>query len=228
MRCGTTTVRSVRTRPLDGGPRPLPGGHPDARLRRADRPERGRQPAPDDDPRRLPRRRRALRHRLPVRRRRRRVRLDHAAAGRPDERRQGRRLDAPAADPRDRARSRPSRSVARGRLAAGAEEIMKVKIDALDMTVLRGGAADIGDVGQGPRLPAPARRARGPRLLRRAQPDLPRRRVRRRRGRRSAASRSATGRRSTSRSRPPTRGSRSGSSPSARPARSGSRPTSTC
>ena len=59
---------------------------------------------------------------------------------------------------------------------------MKVKIDALDITVLKGGAADIGDVGHGARLPAPARRARGPRLLRAAQPDLPRRGVRRRRG----------------------------------------------
>ena len=79
---------------------------------------------------------------------------------------------------------------------------MKVKIDALDITVLKGGAADDRQVGQGPRLPAPARRARGPRLLREAQPDLPRRGVRRRRGRRRAASRSATGRPSTSRSRP--------------------------
>ena len=35
-----------------------------ARLRRAHRPERGRQPAPHDDLRRLPRRRRALRHRF--------------------------------------------------------------------------------------------------------------------------------------------------------------------
>ena len=77
----------------------------DPRLRRAHRPERRGQPAPDDDVRRLPRRRGALRHGLPVRRRRRRVRLDHAAARRPVERREGRRLDAPAADPRDRARS---------------------------------------------------------------------------------------------------------------------------
>ena len=86
--------------------------------------------------------------------------------------------------------------------AAGAvEELMNVKIDALDITVLKGGADDIGAVGDGPRLPAPARRAGGPRLLRAAEPDLPRRGVRRRCGRRRAASRSATARRSTSRSR---------------------------
>ena len=110
--------------------------------------------------------------------------------------------------------------------AGDAEVLMEVRIDALDITVLRGGADEVGDVGDRARLPAPARRARGPRLLRRAQPDLPRR------GRStptrppSAARRSATGRRSTSPSRPTTRGSRCGSSRSARPARSASMPTS--
>ena len=79
---------------------------------------------------------------------------------------------------------------------------MKVKIDALDITVLRGGATDVGAWAKdhGFRLPPDA-----PEVLdfyAEAQPDLPRRRVRRRRGRSSAASRSATGRRSTSRSRP--------------------------
>ena len=115
-------------------------GSPGARLRRAHRPERGRQPAPDHDVRGLPRRRGALRHRVPVRRRRRRVRLDHAAAGRPVERREGRRLDAPAADPRDEPAVPAARSTPRGASAAasGAEELMKVKIDALDITVLQG------------------------------------------------------------------------------------------
>ena len=115
---------------------------------------------------------------------------------------------------RPRGRARGSRAAA----AAGAEELMKVRIDALDVTVLRGGAADVGAWAKehGFRLPPDA-----PEVLdfyAAAQPDLPGRRVRRRRGRGSAASRSATGRRSTSRSRPTTRGSRSGSSPSARPA----------
>ena len=89
----------------------------------------------------------------------------------------------------------------------------------------RGGGRRMGDRA---RLPAPARRARGPRLLRRplarsssrpcSTPTRPR----------SAARRSVTGRRSTSRSRPTTRGCRCGSWPSARPPRSASTPTSTC
>ena len=83
-------------------------------------------------------------------------------------------------------------------------------------------------VGQEPRLPPPAGCARGPRLLRRAQPDLHGRRASTPTRPRSAARRSATARRSTSRSRPTTRGCRCGSSRSAsrRPRRS--RPTSTC
>ena len=141
------------------------------RLRRAHRPERRREPAPDDDLRRLPRRRRALRHGLPVRGRRRRIRLDHAAARHPVERREGRRLDAPAADPRDEpAAARCRRRAWRAAGRAGAEELMKVKIDALDITVLRGGVDRHRRVGQEPRLPPPARRARGPRLLRHRSP----------------------------------------------------------
>ena len=84
---------------------------------------------------------------VPVRRRRRGLRLDHAAAGRPDERREGRRLDAPAPDPRDRRRCAKllfAADAASAAASAGAEELMKVRIDALDITVLRGGAADIG------------------------------------------------------------------------------------
>ena len=124
--------------------------------------------------------------------------------GIPIERREGRRLDAPAARSARRTRrsALPSTPPRRVRRPRGAEELMKVKIDALDITVLRGGVEGHRRVGQGSRLPPPARRARGPRLLRaaaarsssppRSTPTPPR----------SAASRSATGRRSTSRSRP--------------------------
>ena len=66
--------------------------------------------------------------------------------GDPVEGREGRRLDPPAPHPRDR-------SVAEGnflRLAApaaagSAEELMKVRIDALDITVLRGGPDEVGN-----------------------------------------------------------------------------------
>ena len=44
---------------------------------------------------------------------------------------------------------------------------MKVRIDALDVTVLRGGADEVGQWATRSRLPTPAGRARGPRLLRR-------------------------------------------------------------
>ncbi|HEY8847633.1 MAG TPA: hypothetical protein VIM24_13295, partial [Candidatus Limnocylindrales bacterium] len=66
--------------------------------------------------------------------------------------------------------------------ASGAEELMKVKIDALDITVLRGGAADIGQWATKHGCRHPPRRSRGPRLLRPAQPDLPRSRLRCKRG----------------------------------------------
>ena len=62
----------------------------------------------------------------------------------------------------------------RARAAAAApesaEELMKVRIDALDITVLRGGSAAGRQVGQRSRLPPPAGRARGARLLRRRSP----------------------------------------------------------
>ena len=76
---------------------------PGDRVRRPDRAERRGQPAANDDARRLPRRRGALRHRLPVRGRRRGVRIVDATPRDPVERREGRRLDAPATRPRDRA-----------------------------------------------------------------------------------------------------------------------------
>ena len=82
-----------------------------------------------------------------VRGRRRRVRLAHAAARRPVERREGRRLDAPAAHPRDRRRSRVLASMpcrAQATSAGSAEVLMEVQIDALDITVLKGGAAEVG------------------------------------------------------------------------------------
>ena len=80
---------------------------------------------------------------------------------------------------------------------------MKVRIDALDITVLRGGSAAVGEWATAARLPAAARRTRGPRLLRRSfarsswpPSSMPTRQPR-------GVRRSVTGRRSTSRSRPP-------------------------
>ena len=88
-------------------------------------------------------------------------------------------------DPR---RAPLSAASARRGAAGSAEVLMKVKIDALDITVLRGGAARGRPVGDRPRVPPPARCARGARLLRAALPDLPRRGVRCRCGRGRAAS----------------------------------------
>jgi hypothetical protein len=107
--------------------------------------------------------------------------------------------------------------------AAGAEVLLQTRIDALDITVLRGG----GRSGPGPRpmASASARRPevldfyaeRSPIFLAASFDATPRPPV---------ASRSGTARRSTSRSRRRTRGSRSGSSAWARRRPSGSRPTS--
>ena len=83
-------------------------------------------------------------------------------------------------------------------------------------------------VGHRARLPPPARCARGPRLLRRAQPDLPRRGVRCRRGRRA---RPGGRRRDAGPHHHPDRqpvGPAADPRRSARPARSGSMPTSSC
>ena len=60
-----------------------------------------------------------------------------------------------------------------------AEVLLETKIDALDITVLRGGGDGSRQVGARPRLPAHARRAQGARLLRAAQPDLHGRSLRR-------------------------------------------------
>ena len=88
----------------------------------------------------------------------------------------------------------PGRRADERRGDLSAEVLIEVRIDALDITVLKGGAAGRSQVGDRPRLPALAGRAGGARLLRAAQPDLPGRGVRRRRGQGSAASRSVTGR----------------------------------
>ena len=106
-------------------PRHRAVGRAGLRLWRPDRPERRGQPPPDDDARRLPRRRGALHHGLPVRRWRRGVRLADATPRDPVERREGRRLDAPAPRPRDgpgpRGASRRPRP-GRCRLGRGADE----------------------------------------------------------------------------------------------------------
>ena len=108
-----------------------------------------------------------------------------------------------------------------------AEDLMEVRIDALDITVLRGGA---GEVGRGPPSTASGSRPMRPRsstsTRRAARSSSPRCSMPTRPP--SAARRSVTGRRSTSPSRPTTRGSRCGSWRSARPARSASMPTSIC
>ena len=189
------TPRRVRDDPIHGSRRRgscrRPGPRRDGRgpgpgLRGAHRSERGRQPAPHDHVRRLPRRRGALRHGLPVRRRRWGLREPDAAARHPLEGREGRRLDAPATAPGDRADRPPrSRGLAgsvgrtRGRSAHGGPD--RRPRHHRPARRRRPGRR----VGHGARLPAPARFARGPRLLCVAQPDLPRRGLRCRRGRRA-------------------------------------------
>ena len=156
---------------------------------------------------------RALRHRVRVRRWRRGLRQPDATPRDPVERREGRRLDAPApasARPNPAARA-PTSSLGAAAAAAGeAEVLMEVTIDALDITVLRGGADEVGTwaTDHGFRLPPDApevldfyaarSRSSWPPC---STPTRPR----------SAARTSATARRSTSRSRPTTRGSRCGS-----------------
>ena len=71
--------------------------------------------------------------------------------------------------------------------AAGAEVILQVRIDALDITVLRGGANDVGAWATDHGFRLPAGRARNARFLRQPQPDLPGGRVRCRRRTRARA-----------------------------------------
>ena len=153
-------------------------------LRRPDRPERGRQPAADDDLRRLPRRRGALRDRLRVRRRRRRVRLLTPLPGVPSDVEQGRRLDAPAPRPRDEPRPAASAfDLGGARAAECAEVLLETRIDALDITVLAAAATRSvtgrRSTASGCR-PTPRRSSTSTPTR---SPDLPRRRLRRRRGR---------------------------------------------
>ena len=108
-------------------------------------------------------------------------RLDRAAARRADRRSsaaatgrcsgssaRSRRRCRDAAFARRRRRRRPRPQV-----------LLETKIDALDITVLKGGGDAVGKWARRPRLPAHARRARGARLLRAAQPDLHGRALRR-------------------------------------------------
>ena len=199
------------------------------RLRRPHRPERGRQPASHDDLRRLSRRRRALRHRLRVRRWRRSVRLDHAASRYSQQGRAGRRLDTPAADPRDGSRARgrvpPTRAP-----RARAERPRSCSRRRSTRSTSRSSVVAGTRSGCGPRTTASASRRTLPRSststpsARRSSwppPSMPTRPP-------NEARRSATARRSISRSRPTTRGCRCGSSRSASPRPRRSRPTSTC
>ena len=74
--------------------------------------------------------------------------------------------------PRDSFRTRPRRA---------AEVLSEARIDALDITVLRGGAEAVGEWATEHGFVLTPRRPRGPRLLRHAEPDLHGRPVRRRR-----------------------------------------------
>ena len=88
--------------------------------------------------------------------------------GVPSKRRARRRLDAPAPDPRDRARSSPPRSRrSRRRGSRRARSSCRSASTRSTSRSSRAAADEVGDLGQGARLPAAARRARGPRLLRR-------------------------------------------------------------
>ena len=207
----------LRTRSLDGSPRPPPGGHPDPGLRRVDRPERRGEPAPDHDARRPTTAASSTTSRRSS---------SPAAVGRsarshpcPASRRAWRRAaTGPSSGSSARRRRQPviSGCLPRLRRPPGAVELMKVKIDALDLTVLQGGAADIGAWATASRLPASAGCSRGARLLRPAQSDLPRRRIR---CRCRPAARPGDRRRDPGPHHDPdrrTRGFRSGSSPSAR------------
>ena len=181
------TARSDASGPLSGPPfSSSPCRRPRPRLWRAHRAERGGQPAPDHDPRGLPRRGRALRHGLPVRRWRRRLRVADATPGHPLERREGRRLDAPASRPRDR----PGRL--RGdvalRAAAPARRIRRGAHEGPHRRARRHRPARRRRPrsASGRRTTASASRPTRPRSSTstpQRTPDLPRRGVRRRRGR---------------------------------------------
>ena len=94
---------------------------------------------------RVPRRRRALRHQLRVQRHRRVGGVDRAAPRRADEGGARRRLDPATARARDRAaRARALFAEAAGSVAKDAEVLQQVQVDALDITILRGGGDAVG------------------------------------------------------------------------------------
>ena len=111
------------------------------------RPERHDQPAPHHDPRRLPPRGRALRHLVQLRGEgRRRARLDRAAPGDPDRRDAGgewtlQRLVLETQPPAPEAAFFAASAAA----ADSARVLFETEIDALDITVLEGGAVEVGD-----------------------------------------------------------------------------------
>ena len=142
--------------------------------------ERHRQPHAHDDARRVPRRDRALRDRVRVRgRRRHRGRLDRPAARRSDPGDQGRRLDAAAVGHRDQP-ARPGRARRGGQRGRWREGPPRDADRRARHHGAEGRRGRRGHVGPRPRLLPPAGRARGPGVLRGAQPHLHGRQVRRR------------------------------------------------
>ena len=147
----------------------------------------------------------------------RRGRLDHPAARRADERRAGRRLDAAAPRPGGGAAKAPSADDRRGRHHVG--RARRGAAGDEDRRPRHHGAAGWWrrgrPLGARPRLLPDAGRARGARLLRRPQPGVPGRPLRRQPRRGPSARAAATARRSWSPSRPISRGCRCGSCRSA-------------
>ena len=209
--------RCSHRRPARGG-RPDRGvGRPGRCLRRFGGRERHHPARAHHDALRVPRRGRALRDVVRVQREGQVGRLDRAAARRADQGRARRRLD-PAAP---RARGRAPRSARPRPCAATQRPPSKVAGHPPDED-RRARHHDPArrrqpgrEVGAGQRLPAHARRARGARLLRLAQPRLHGRQVRRHTAPPGSARQPARARRSCSRSRPRSRGSRCTSSASA-------------
>ena len=149
-------------------------GHERARLRRARGAERHHQPAQDHHPGGLPPRDRALRHLVRVRRRGRgRGGLDRSPPGRPDQGREGRRVD-PAAVGRG-GHASPAGAGDRG-LRSGRQPVSAGAARSADRRPRhhrpegrrRGGRS----LGEGPWVLPSARCSRGPGVLRRTEPDL--------------------------------------------------------
>ena len=208
------------------------GGGAGRRVRRAGGRERHHRAGAHHDAGRLQRRRRALRDGVRVHRRGRGGRARSCRCPTSPPRSAGRRLDAAAPGPgggaagRRRAatrRCRPQRTPA-GRRGHPRDPDRRPRHHRPERRRRRGGG-----VGRRQRVPADPRRPRGARLLRRAQPGVHGRPLRRRAGRRSWARGPATARRSWPPSPPTTPGCRCASSASGldgEPARS--RPTCSC